>query len=68
MDEADSAAAGHDRVSEPAPARELDRPAQSPRDQIRDLLHVDCHLTVPWYLNVLEAHAEIDALTSTDPQ
>jgi cation diffusion facilitator family transporter len=27
-------------------------------------LHVDCHLTVPWYLNVLEAHAEIDALTS----
>jgi cation diffusion facilitator family transporter len=28
------------------------------------LLHVDCHLTVPWYLNVLEAHAEIDALTS----
>ena len=27
------------------------------------LLHVDCHLTVPWYLNVLEAHAEIDALT-----
>jgi cation diffusion facilitator family transporter len=28
------------------------------------LLHVDCHLTVPWYLNVLEAHMEIDALTS----
>src|SRR5882724_5117623 len=28
------------------------------------LLHVDCHLTVPWYLNVNEAHAEIDALTS----
>ena len=27
------------------------------------LLHVDCHLTVPWYLNVHEAHAEIDALT-----
>lgn len=25
-------------------------------------LHVDCHLTVPWYLNVLEAHAEVDAL------
>jgi cation diffusion facilitator family transporter len=25
-------------------------------------LHVDCHLTVPWYLNVLEAHKEIDAL------
>ncbi|HTR29153.1 MAG TPA: cation diffusion facilitator family transporter [Puia sp.] len=29
-----------------------------------DGLHVDCHLTVPWYLNVLEAHAEIDAFTS----
>ena len=25
-------------------------------------LHLDCHLTVPWYLNVHEAHAEIDAL------
>ncbi|HUB59241.1 MAG TPA: cation diffusion facilitator family transporter [Puia sp.] len=29
-----------------------------------DGLHVDCHLTVPWYLNVLEAHAEIDAFRS----
>jgi cation diffusion facilitator family transporter len=28
------------------------------------ILHVDCHLTVPWYLNVHEAHAEIDALAS----
>lgn len=28
------------------------------------LLHVDCHLTVPWYLNVHEAHREIDALAS----
>ena len=27
------------------------------------LLHVDCHLTVPWYLNTLEAHVEVDALT-----
>lgn len=27
------------------------------------LLHIDCHLTVPWFLNVHEAHAEIDALT-----
>jgi cation diffusion facilitator family transporter len=27
------------------------------------LLHIDCHLTVPWYLNVHEAHREIDALT-----
>ncbi len=26
------------------------------------VLHVDCHLTVPWYLNIHEAHAEIDAL------
>ena len=25
-------------------------------------LHVDCHLTVPWYLNVHEAHGEIDKL------
>ncbi|MEY2903148.1 MAG: hypothetical protein RLY89_2254 [Bacteroidota bacterium] len=28
------------------------------------LLHVDCHFTVPWYLNVHEAHNEIDALAS----
>ncbi len=26
------------------------------------VLHVDCHLTVPWYLNVHQAHGEIDAL------
>ena len=26
------------------------------------LLHVDCHLTVPWFLNVHQAHDEIDAL------
>jgi len=26
------------------------------------VLHMDCHLTVPWYLNVHEAHLEIDAL------
>ncbi len=25
-------------------------------------LHCDCHLTVPWYLNVSEAHNEIEAL------
>lgn len=25
-------------------------------------LHCDCHLTVPWYLNVHEAHHEIEAL------
>ena len=26
------------------------------------ILHLDCHLTVPWYFNVNEAHAEVDAL------
>src|SRR4029078_2690334 len=29
------------------------------------ILHIDCHLTVPWYLNVNEAHEEIDALAKT---
>ncbi len=28
------------------------------------VLHMDCHLTVPWYFNVHEAHREIDVLTS----
>lgn len=27
------------------------------------VLHMDCHLTVPWYINVHEAHREIDALS-----
>ena len=27
-------------------------------------LHVDCHLTVPWYMNVHESHLEIDALAA----
>ncbi|WP_317163483.1 cation diffusion facilitator family transporter [Sediminibacterium soli] len=27
------------------------------------LLHVDCHFTLPWYLNLKEAHKEIDLLT-----
>jgi len=27
-----------------------------------NVLHVDCHMTVPWYLNVREAHKEIDSL------
>jgi len=27
-----------------------------------NFLHIDCHLTVPWYFNVHEAHKEIDAL------
>jgi len=26
------------------------------------ILHLDCHHTVPWYLNVNEAHEELDAL------
>lgn len=24
--------------------------------------HIDCHLTVPWYLNVVEAHKEVEEL------
>jgi cation diffusion facilitator family transporter len=27
-------------------------------------IHLDCHLTVPWYLNVHEAHTEIDSLSA----
>lgn len=27
-------------------------------------IHLDCHLTVPWYLNVHEAHKEIDELSN----
>ena len=27
-----------------------------------NILHIDCHMTVPWYLNVREAHIEVDAL------
>lgn len=27
-------------------------------------LHMDCHLTVPWYLNVREAHEEVEALAT----
>ncbi|MBX7240246.1 MAG: cation diffusion facilitator family transporter [Bacteroidia bacterium] len=26
------------------------------------ILHLDCHLTVPWYLNVHEAHKEVEIL------
>jgi len=29
-----------------------------------NVLHLDCHLTVPWYLNVHQAHKEIDNLAS----
>jgi cation diffusion facilitator family transporter len=29
-----------------------------------NVLHVDCHLTVPWYLNVHQAHDEIDKLAN----
>lgn len=28
------------------------------------LLHIDCHLTIPWYLNIHQAHEEVDALTN----
>lgn len=28
------------------------------------VLHIDCHLTVPWFLNVHEAHREIDVLAA----
>jgi len=28
------------------------------------ILHIDCHLTVPWYLNIHEAHIEVDALSN----
>jgi divalent metal cation (Fe/Co/Zn/Cd) transporter len=27
------------------------------------MLHLDCHLTVPWYYNVHEAHQAVDALS-----
>jgi len=26
-------------------------------------MHIDCHLTVPWYFNVNEAHAAVDEFT-----
>jgi len=32
--------------------------------QYGSTLHLDCHLTVPWYLNVHEAHREVDDLTA----
>ena len=25
-------------------------------------IHIDCHLTLPWYFNLKEAHDEIDVL------
>jgi cation diffusion facilitator family transporter len=27
-----------------------------------NVLHIDCHITVPWYLNVRQAHAEVESL------
>lgn len=27
------------------------------------VLHIDCHLTLPWYFNVREAHEEVDAVS-----
>lgn len=29
-----------------------------------NLLHIDCHLTVPWYYNVHQAHEEVDQLAA----
>jgi cation diffusion facilitator family transporter len=29
-----------------------------------NVLHVDCHLTIPWYFNINQAHEEIDILGS----
>lgn len=29
-----------------------------------NVLHVDCHLTVPWYFNVQQAHKEVDQLAA----
>ena len=28
------------------------------------VIHIDCHLTVPWFLNVHQAHQEIDAFSN----
>jgi cation diffusion facilitator family transporter len=28
------------------------------------MLHIDCHLTVPWYINVNEAHACVDSFST----
>lgn len=28
------------------------------------ILHIDCHITVPWYLNVNQAHHEVEALSA----
>lgn len=28
-----------------------------------NLLHVDCHLTLPWYINVRDAHTEVELLS-----
>ena len=27
-------------------------------------IHIDAHLTIPWYLNILEGHREIDRLSA----
>jgi cation diffusion facilitator family transporter len=27
------------------------------------IIHVDCHLTVPWYFNITQAHIEVEALS-----
>jgi divalent metal cation (Fe/Co/Zn/Cd) transporter len=28
------------------------------------VIHVDCHLTVPWFLNVQEGHEEVEAFSA----
>ncbi|MFM7671573.1 MAG: cation diffusion facilitator family transporter [Bacteroidota bacterium] len=50
----------------------LDRERQSAWIDLHNLrvirygtkLHVDCHLTLPWFLNIHEAHREVDALSA----
>ena len=32
--------------------------------QYGDQLHVDCHLTLPWYMNLHEAHRELDVMSN----
>ncbi len=28
-----------------------------------NILHIDCHMTVPWYLNVRQAHTDVESLS-----
>lgn len=29
------------------------------------VIHIDCHLTLPWYINVLDAHEQVSSVDST---